>query len=338
MATTIDREVLFGLIQSATSLGVVSDFLRRKQLHFSAGSWDDMFNHRLAPYLDDAAITIDELVDLLRTVEEYGRQHIFLFRTTAANAAGIIDRATVTARLRSLRLASLLTNPALYEHPEQPTISDVRWVQTNTGDEVELVVKEIQSREHYRLIGTREDGDRLTREYQRVRERGVNVVRVHRSGRIEMRIAARTGSARYREDLIAFRHRLERLIPMSHIAEVSLRAAKERLWTNRSHYVGKIRFSEVGARNDDDFILKASAGSLSANVSSNEASVTSMENFIGRDGRCESYNLWFSKEHTPSGRDVHFLLSGEVNEFAINASCTKEDYEYVLSEIRALNA
>lgn len=296
-----------------------------------------MFNLRLAPYLDDAKITVDDLVTLLRTVEEYGRQHVFLFRTTQAIARVIIDRQAVAAALRTMNLAQLLNGPALYDYPRTPTISDVRWVATARGD-TELIIKEIQSREHLTLIGTHETATGLTKEYTKEQERGVNIARLHRNGQLELRVAARVGSARYSTDLRDFRQRLQGLIPLNNIAEVSLSKAKVALWQNKELYRGKIRFSEVAARNDDDFVLRAAAGSMDANVSSNVASVTSMENFIGRNGRCEAYNLWFSKDHTPSKRDLHFLLSGEVNEFAINASCTKEDYQYVLDEIRTLNA
>lgn len=337
MATAIDQELLFKLIKHSTSLAVVSDFLKRKQLHYSAGSWEDMFSLRLGPYLDDAKISVAELVDLLRTVEEYGRQHIFLFRTTQANAGAIMDRQTVSGQLRALGRAQLLTTPLLYDFPAQPSIADVRWVQV-AGNDVELIIKEIQAREHYRLLRIDRSATGMVKVYELEQERGVNVARLHRSGQLELRIAARAGSQRYNEDLQNFRHRIQRLIPAAHFAEVSLSGAKERLWQDRARLSSRIRFSEVAARNDDDFILKAAAGSQQANVSSNAASVSSMENFVGQRGRLEGYNMWFAKEHTPSGRDVHFLLSGDVNEFAITANCTKEDYDYVLSELRALNA
>jgi hypothetical protein len=296
-----------------------------------------MFNLRLAPYLDESKISTDELIDLLRTVEEYGRQHVFLFRTTIANARTIMDRQAVAGALRAMGRAQLLAAPSLYEYPTQPTIADVRWVEA-AGTDVELIVKEIQVREQYRLVRVNHTATGMTKLYDKEQERGVNVARLYRNGQLEIRIAARAGSMRYAEDLRNFRQRVQRLIPMNHFAEVGLIKAKQTLWHDRANHAGKIRFSEVAARNDDDYILKAAAGSLEANVSSNAASVNSMESFVGQRGQLESYNMWFSKTHTPSGRDVHFLLSGDLNEFAITANCTKEDYEYVLSELRTLNA
>ena len=334
---TVDRSILFDLLQKSTSLGVVSDFLKRKGLPFSAGSWEDMFALRLHPYMDESKLTERELTDLLGLAEEYGRQHIFLLKTTPENARSIMDRVKITKTLKSMKLEGLLTAPKLYDFPKHPTISDVRWVTSSSGTDQELIIKEIQAREFFRLVGTKPTAKGIIKEYDKEQERGVNLIRLHRNGQMEVRVAARTGSTRYGIDASEFRTRLRALIPVDGFAEISLNKAKTTLWQDRSKYAGKIRFSEVAARNDDDFILKAAGGRLDANVSSNAASVASMEKFIEQKGRCESYNLWFSKEHTPSKREIHFFMSGEANEFAINANCTKEDYEYVLTEIRSLN-
>lgn len=334
--TPVDKDLLFKLIKSSTSIAVVSDFLKKHKLPHSAGSWEDMFKLRLEPALADSKISISDLVDLLRTVEEYGYQHIFLFNTSPANAQSAMNRSTVTTALASLGLTKLLTEPDLYDMPTTPTISDVRWV-VNTHDS-EMIVKEIQVKESYELSTQTVTQNGMIREYKKIQERGVNVAHLKRNGDLEIRIASRTGSNSYATDLRNFRHRIGQILPLNGFAEKSLRKAKDKLWTDRLAYSGKIRFSEVAARNDEDYILKASGGNIESNVSSNEASVSSMENFIGMDGRCESFNLWFSKAHTPSNRDLHFLVSGEVNEFAINAHCTQADYEFILAELRVLNA
>ncbi|MDO8459411.1 MAG: hypothetical protein Q7T07_21110 [Burkholderiaceae bacterium] len=335
-STSVDKGLLFKLIKNSTSIAVVSDFLKKRDLPHSAGSWDDMFRLRLEPALAESKISIPDLVDLLRNVEEYGYQHIFLFHTNPAIAQSAMDRPTVTAALASLGLSRLLTEPDLFDMPTTPAISDVRWV-VDTID-TEIVIKEIQVKERYELSNEIFSSNGMIREYKKIQDRGVNIARLKRNGDLEIRIASRSGSNSYSSDLSNFRNRIKNILPLSGFAEKSLSTAKDTLWNNRALYSGKIRFSEVAARNDDDYILKATGGNLESNVSSNVASVTSMESFIGMDGKCESYNLWFSKAHTPSKRDVHVLLSGEVNEFAINAHCTQSDYEYVIAELRSLNA
>ena len=41
-------------------------------------------------------------------------------------------------------------------------------------------------------------------------------------------------------------------------------------------------------------------------------------------------------EMLPS-KDVHVILKGKLNEFAIPAQCSKQDYEYVLNQLRKYN-
>lgn len=338
MAATgsVDKSLLYRLIQSSTSIAVVSDFLKKKHLTYSASSWEDMFALRLDPALAESKIALAELVDLLRDVEEYGRQHVFLFKCSPEVAASVMDRQRMAASLELLELSHLLTSPNLYDFPTTPTIADIRWVTAN--QDTELVVKEIQTKEHYKLASVDHTESGMLKTYTKIQERGVNIARLHRNGNLEIRVAARSGSVSYREDLLFFRKRIEKIVPMLGFVQTPLRKAKDALWNSRALYDGKIRYSEIAVRNDDDYVLKAVGGSLESNVSSNQASVSSLQSFIEMEGQCESFNLWFSKAHTPSKRDVHFLLSGEVNEFAINASCTLDDYEYVLSELRALNA
>ena len=40
---------------------------------------------------------------------------------------------------------------------------------------------------------------------------------------------------------------------------------------------------------------------------------------------------------TLPSRDVHVLLKGALNEFAVTAKCSKQDYEYVLTQLRKYN-
>lgn len=65
-----------------------------------------------------------------------------------------------------------------------------------------------------------------------------------------------------------------------------------------------------------------------------------MANFKGDDVHCDSNNLFFRQREgydTPS-REVHVLMSGEYNEFAITTYCKTEDYEYVLQRVLEFNA
>jgi hypothetical protein len=71
---------LFPLIQNAGTLEHARRFLKSRDLPFSAGSWKEMLETRLERYLEDGKLTEADIASLLGTIEEHGRQHIFLYK------------------------------------------------------------------------------------------------------------------------------------------------------------------------------------------------------------------------------------------------------------------
>jgi hypothetical protein len=60
--------------------------------------------------------------------------------------------------------------------------------------------------------------------------------------------------------------------------------------------------------------------------------------FLSHDAHCDASNIWFKAgPGSVPARDLHVLLAGDVNEFAITARCSETDFEYALSELRSLN-
>jgi len=64
---------IFGLLRPATSLAVVSDFLKSKNLRFSATSWEEMKEKRILPAIRQQKISLADLKQLLSEAEEFGR-------------------------------------------------------------------------------------------------------------------------------------------------------------------------------------------------------------------------------------------------------------------------
>lgn len=57
---------------------------------------------------------------------------------------------------------------------------------------------------------------------------------------------------------------------------------------------------------------------------------------MDQNAYCDDANVWFKKSDALSQK-THVMLSGENNEFALPANCTKGDYEYVLGQIQLFN-
>ena len=119
-------ETVFELIRNACTLQVAKAFLKEKNLYHSAGAWLELFDNRILPALNVGTLTISHLNELLREVEEHGRQHIFLFKCSADRAALMLRDKRVTAITKEMQLEAVALAPLALHLPLQPQIVDLR--------------------------------------------------------------------------------------------------------------------------------------------------------------------------------------------------------------------
>lgn len=329
-------ELIVDLLRQTTSLTVVREFLQSKDLPHSAGSWEDMLSKRIQPAVTNRQITNDDLISLLRAVEECGHQHIFLYTCPKAKAIELLDRVRITNALRRMELAELLTTPKILEQPPQPEIVDVRWETAKV--DLNLTIKEIELRKFQKLFGSEIIDGKVHKIYDLVEERAVNVAKLHRDGLLEIRIASLASTTKYEAEVHRFWKQINRLIPVSEFSELSLSNVKERLWVNRASLGQLIRYSDSTVRDAAGNVLRAASGADTADLNTNQAVGQSLDFLLDKDKNsyCEGANLWFKKTDGLS-TDVHVLLTGDSNEFALPANCSEEDYKYVLDQLRHFN-
>ncbi|MFM0732828.1 hypothetical protein PQQ52_20340 [Paraburkholderia sediminicola] len=324
------------LIQEATSLTVVSTFLKSKGLTSSAGTWNDMLNKRLIPAVQEGHLSNADLVNLLRSVEECGRQHVFLYFCPKARAAELMDRKRVAQVASKLGVSDLLTAARATAKPEHPELVDIRWETAKV--DLSFTIKAVEIREHQKYIGTKPFGNELHKIYAKVQERAVNLAKLHRNGLLEVRVAAHANSTKYEVDIRRFWNQVTQFLPPTDFTELSLSVAKDRLWAERAELSAAVRYTDSTIRDEAGNVLRGATGSEGSDLVTDVAVSQSLDYLLSHDAAayCEGANIWF-KETTGLSTDVHVLLGGEVNEFALPASCTAEDYQYVLDQLRSLN-
>ncbi len=331
-----ERELLFKLLQENASLRQVSEFLRARNLPASAGSWDFMIDERLKPALEEEDLTQDDVVELLRVTEEHGRQHVFLYTCPASKAKELMQPDRVRKVLRALDAESLLDKPRLVDQPQSPTLVEVRW--DGPADEQSLVVKIVEQRTYQVFVGEEERvGGRTIREYQDEKVRAVNLFKLHPDGLLELRIQSHRNTSEYKEDVERFWTLIGALLPGKAFAEVPLSKAKQGLWEKREELKGVVRYSGAQLRDSKKTVLTAATGTASANLSEDEGAAKSLDQFLEHDAYCDGSNIWWLPNSGVPSTDLHVLLSGLINEFAVTMKCSKEDYEYALSQLRQHN-
>ena len=333
--------LIIKLLEETTTLSVVSNFLKEKGLHHSASSWEQLRSERLLPALDKHQLNIKDLTNLLRTAEEYGRQHVFLYKCLSQDKISeLLNEERIQRVLAEIELSDILVEPKILDQPESPTIVDIRFDKNVNGSLKRIVIKIIESRISEQFVGERsEDNDTINRTYKKVRERVVNVITLRVNGDLEIRIASQDSKS-YKNNVDSIWRLISNIFPISYFSEVYLNNAKAYLWNNRCQLNNLIRFSNVTQRNDIGTIIKAATGSQSENLFDDEGANNCMKVFSEHDAYCEAHNIWFKAingESIPSN-DVHTVLSGELNEFAITPHSSEENYEYVISQLRKFNS
>ena len=322
------------LIENATNLTVVKDFLKSKGLHHSASGWDEIRNKRILPALEEGKLSFSDLVGLLCDVEEHGSQHVFLFGCSKKRSMELLAPERIKELLTSMGALNLMSNPLILDKPQAPTITDVR-----LSPDIGLVIKVIEKRISREFIGEEElENGVYVRKYQQIVERAVNIAKLHPDGLLEIRISSHRNSSNYKWDVDSLRKRVSDFIPIAEFLPISIGIAKDRLWKDRASLSPEIRFSASTFRNDFGSQIRASAGSLDEDLFEDEGVEESLEKFVEHDAYCDTTNIWFLIDKTrQDGKKIHVILSGELNEFSITTHCTMSDYEYVLNRIRSLN-
>ena len=313
------------VLEQVTSIRVVGEFLKSRSLSFSAGSWADLRDKRIKPALNSGQLHPTELYNLVGELEEYGNSHVFLYRCKKDVASRLLDESLIVSTATKTGVQGRLNSPVVLDQPERPTIAEVRHGGSGSS-----------RYQQHKFLGESTNGNKITREWEIESARAVNVVRLSPSGLLEMRVQSHKNSSRYQGDIKRIWGVVQPFFPISYFDEFSLFKAKGWLWKNRETLKDRLRFSNSTMRNDSGNTVVAATGTAESDLFADDAISKSLHVFMDGGAYCDASNVWWTKQENgiPSA-DLHVLLSGEDNEFAITANCTRDDYEYVLNQLQS---
>jgi hypothetical protein len=172
------------LLSEVTSLCVVSEYLKSRGLHHSAGSWEEMRDKRVIPAIGRQKLTIHDLAQLLSEGEEYGRNHTFLYQGKPTDIKKLMDRNHISTISKRRGYTQALNDPLLVNLPEEPTLTEIR--EDKSNGRACVVFKVVETREEREFLEETTVNNRIRREWALNRVRAVNVVRLHESGFLEI--------------------------------------------------------------------------------------------------------------------------------------------------------
>lgn len=339
MSTSVSQSKLLDALENAATLGIVRSFLKSKGLPSSAESWKVMRSERLVPALRDALLTIDELLGLVRECEEHGRQHVFLYDVGRNAAGSACDQTRVEAALRRNDLAALLQTPRLVNVPSKLEIVDVR--RETVGREASLVVKAVDVRTHWEPREPVIKSSTMTRKWDLVKERAVNILRVRASGLVEARIYRQKNSTNYAAPLEAFFeliHDVAGIPKLPKLPPLSIAKAKAYIFDHGKELVGKIDTAQFRAKNQYGIENRITAGSPDGSLADDPGAVEGLSAFLAEHGQhTGTFATWRALEGDAESEDIFVSLVGAPHEFAIGHRCREVAYGRVLDDILRFN-
>lgn len=332
----VEIDDVFSLIPSQATLEQARDFLRRRNLEYSAGSWSDMISRRLQPKYEEKKISKAELVNFLCDAEEFGNQHVLLYQAPLVSIQDWLNESNLRSRLASDHIFPALNERNVIDLPSANVIAEVRKDQSIFGEC--LVVKQIERR-YVRMLETTEEwaeGEYLHSRVKTEPYRAANIVRVHPNGICEVRIHSNSDNSSYDLAARGLLRAIGPLVDFDKLKEFSLEKVRAYIWEPKHREEAKSRFSLRSSEHLDgkDGRLRPSSSSRTVSMLDNDDLVRALDAYSG-SASVHRANLTLKPiEELKRGLNVN--LTGADNEFFITAKATREEYEYILATI--LNA
>ncbi len=334
--------VLVGAMRDVTSLTVVRTLLREhdKELPFSATKWLDFLNKRIRPAIEKGLLTHNDLAKMLHEAEEYGQQHVLLYKLKSDfQIAPMLARTRVVRQLRKHGKEATLD---LQPDPVAPDELDL--VHVRLGREEGLVLKAVESKESVQVLRTfnvtAAAGHQIRVGVAR-KKRRIKLAHLRPNGLLEVRLGAVSTAGRhnYAKEATEFLRKFGYLIEPSHFSEASLLKFRTKIWEVQDEERIVIPAHEGSAATGERMTLRAR--DRRSDVSTNEACGGAYDAFMKVAGSApDQADIVWKQQEAPAAptTDVVVRLSGAssgvAHEFSIRQHCTRADFEYVLAEIR----
>lgn len=335
LSPEVNLQNLLTILESSTTLGMVSEFLKRKELPSSAGSWVDMKSKRLEPALKAGTVFVGELVELLRTVEETGRQHILLFHVPPENLSDLFDLTKFTKRLDEAGMLELMEKPQFLLLPKTETIADIRFGSSSRAEH--LVIKEYTTKTIYVKSGEFMSEGAFFKKYSPEESRSVNLVRIWKDGLIEVRIESRATNCDYADMAQKFLRRLLPIIDLTSASVYPLNHAKRYVWDNQESLKDTVALIDTTFKDATGGALRAMS-SNNIGISEKKVILQSVNQMLDQDDSAYAEKGIFLFVGGGLSQPIVVDLTRKANEIHIPSRCSIESYDYAFTRILDFNA
>ena len=298
-----------------------------------------MIETRIAPALSSGNISTDDLIGIIREAEEHGKKHVRLFYVPEDGLEDLkeaIQRHAVDAWTKENGYPG--TGEYVFAaHPESPIVAEVR---VGDGDDLDALVVKIARTEYRRKRGVlTEINGREVYLADRVPFRAVDVLKVHTSGLVEVRLNPRTEPPiSYSGTANSVLSQVNGLIDNAQIAELSLATAKDSFSDQQKsqHVVENFELYETQHKNDRGDRIQSSSQVEQGGILTSDVMTKVIKQFTvdDPDAYCERVRVSYQFGKV---KKINAILSDDNNEIIFTAGLSRMEYDEVLQAILDVN-
>lgn len=319
-ANQIDqRKMLLDSIFSH-KMDFVKSYFRDKDVPFSYRR--DLLYSKLNEGIDDGTFSLVELTELLDRIEEFGNQHIYLFKCNPEYVKILRNPSYMQEKLNNLGLSRLYNNENFVILPNESILSGI------IHNDNSLKFKWIEKRVWKEPLEEKIEDDKFIKTYQIKLSRGITTFRVNLvSGNAELMIQRLPRGTNYENIKNNYLDRLANLFEIHSLTPLGLRRSIRRL--EESNEVskrqidlesidgGRVAYKSRDKKSDykSDPNLSRSRNALGQNVSGNTGS-------------------FYWKNNNILSRPILTHVYAKDNRLGIFGQCVEAEVNYVLSRIR----
>lgn len=336
----IKNEELFEVLENQATLDAVRAFLRQKKLSHSASSWTNMINARIAPALLNGSITSDEIIGVIREAEEHGKKHVRLFyfpEDSLDELRKAIKQDLVAAWAKEKGYPG--TGEYVFAAcPPSPVVSEVR---VGDGEDKDALIIKIARTEHRRKRGVlTEIAGREVYLADRVPFRAVDVLKIHSSGLVEVRLTPRAEPPiSYAGSANSVLSHINGLIETALIAELSLSTAKDSFSDQQKaqQVIENFELYETQHKNDRGDRIQSSSQAEQGGILTSDVMTKVITQFTVDDPEAYCERVRVSYQFGKIKR-INAILSDDNNEIIFTAGLSRVEYDEVLKAILEVNS
>jgi len=293
-----------------------------------------MVESRLVPALNDGSLQVEELVELIKESEEHGHKHVMMYQFNPEELENIKSMFDPTwlngwAKEKGLPVAGKYVFAAF---PNVPTITEVR---VGDGEQKEAIVLKIA-----RTLHRRKPAEMVEYQGREVyiaevsKYRAVDVVKIHGSGLVEVRVHTRSGAISYPGAALSALNYLDGILQTGTVGDYSLGRARDVFAdsTKRPALPPQFELLEAELKNDRGDRMQSSSDPDHGGINGSEVTTGVIDHFsdAGYDAYCERARVTYKIGNT---RKINVILTELDNEIIITSNVTRAEYDEILQAV-----